>query len=82
MKKDIENNIKYILDNINNLDLSPINKEYIYKIIDLLKFQVRENLIFTSLSENEKLVKHIESVLKTLNEEEEKINKEIDKILN
>lgn len=41
MKKDIENNIKYILDNINNLDLSPINKEYIYKIIDLLKFQVR-----------------------------------------
>ena len=81
MKKDIENNIKYILDNINNLDLSPINKEYIYKIVDLLKFQVRENLIFTSLSENEKLVKHIESVLKTLNDEEERNNKEIDKIL-
>ena len=82
MKQDIENNIKYILKNMNDLDLSPINKEYIYKIIDILKFQVRCNLIFTSLSENEKLVKHIESVLKSLNEEEERINKEIDKVLN
>lgn len=81
MKQDIENNMKYILENISDLGLSPINKEYIDKIVEILKFQVRSNYIYTTLSENEKLVKHVETVLKTINDEETKINKEIDKVL-
>ena len=81
MKQDIENNMKYILKNISDLGLSPINKEYIDKIVEILKFQVRSNYIYTTLSENEKLVKHVETVLKTINDEEIKINKEIDKVL-
>ena len=81
MKREVEKNIKYIIDNIDELGLSPINKEYIEKIVELLKFQVRSNYIYTSLNENEKLVKHIETVLKTLKDEEDKINKEINSVL-
>ena len=81
MKNDIENNVKYILKNMNDLELSQTNKEYIDKMVELLKFQVRSNYIYSSLTENDKLVKHIDTVLKTLNEEEDKINNEINTVL-
>ena len=81
MKNDIEKNVKYILKNMNDLELSQTNKEYIDKMVELLKFQVRSNYIYSSLTENDKLVKHIDTVLKTLNEEEDKINNEINTVL-
>ena len=44
---------------MNDLELSQTNKEYIDKMVELLKFQVRSNYIYSSLTENDKLVKYL-----------------------
>ena len=78
MKQNIEKNVKYILENIDDLDLSPIDKEYIDRIVKYLKFQVKYNQIYTNLIENEKLVKQIENTIKLLETQDEKLDKEIE----
>ena len=79
MKQSIEKNVKYILENIDDLDLSPIDKEYIDRIVKYLKFEVKYNQIHTNLIENEKLIKQIENTIKLLETQDEKLNKEIEK---
>ena len=79
MKKNLESNVKYILDNLEDLDLSPVDKEYINKTINFLKFQVTNNLIHNNLIANERLLKQVENTLKHLEGEEKKLDKEIEK---